>query len=138
MESNKNSNNQKLSTRQLLALPHILSAPTLEEAGKRASISPKQIHEWMKDPTFQTELQTQRNSIFCNALASLKTGSQKASQTLIELLDNKDPRIRLLASEKILSYAFKSIELLELDERISALESLSKNLARSDHPKTYP
>lgn len=126
----KSNENPKLSPRQLQVLPHLLQSPSLEEAARRSGITPKQIHSWLKHPEFQEELKKQRNTIFCSALAILKTGTQKAVLTLISLLDDEDPRIRLIASEKVLSNAFKGVEFLDFEDRIAALEGLSERMAK--------
>jgi hypothetical protein len=134
----KSKENNGLSARQLQVLPYLLACPTHEEAARKANISTKQLYAWLKQATFQEELKKQRTSIFCNALAILKTSTQKAVQTLIHLLDDKDPRIRLIASEKILLYACKSIELFEVEERISALERLAKLTTQKNSSPGHP
>ena len=126
----KSNENGKLSARQLQVLPHLLTSPSYEEAARRSGITSKQIYSWLKQPAFQEELKKQRNSIFCEALASLKAAVQKAVQTLINLLEDGDPRIRLLASEKILLNTFKGAEFLEIEERIKALEELSEKASQ--------
>ncbi|MES2199101.1 MAG: hypothetical protein V4489_02915 [Chlamydiota bacterium] len=131
MESNEITCSSKLSKRQIQAFPYILSSPSYEEAARAAKISPKQIYEWLKNPTFRQELKRQRTDIFCDALTVLKVNTQKAIQTLISLLDDQDPRIRLLASEKILFNAFKGIEFLDLEERIGALESIAEKASKN-------
>ncbi len=126
----KSNENGKLSPRQLQVLPHLLTCPSYEEAARRSGISPKQIYSWLKEPAFQDELKKQRNSIFCEALSSLKAAVHKAVQTLISLLEDGDPRIRLLASEKILLNTFKGTEFLGIEERIKALEELSEKASQ--------
>jgi len=138
MKGNENIDLSKLTKRQLTTLPHILAAPSYEEAAKRAEITPKQIYQWLKDPTFCAELKKQRNEVFFDALAFLKTGVQKASQTLLSLLSDEDPRIRLLASEKVLSNAFKSLELLEIEERIIGLEAIVAKMPKNSPFGTHP
>lgn len=118
-----------LSPRQLQTLPHLLSSPSFEEAARRAGITSKQLHVWLKQPEFREELKRQRTTIFCDALSFLKTSTLKAIQTLVALLDDTDPRIRLVASEKLLSNAFKGTEFLDFEERISALERRSEKLS---------
>jgi len=137
MKSNENPDPSQLSKRQLIALPYILSSPSYEEAARLAQICPKQIYEWLKNPAFCTELKKQRNAVFCDSLAFIKSGVKKASQTLLALLDNEDPRIRLIASEKVLSNAFKSTELLDIEERISALETLSEKMSKNGQMRTH-
>ncbi len=132
MKSNKIRDHSKLTKRQCQALPHILSSPTYEEAARRAQVSSKQIHEWLKDPVFREELKKQRDSVFCDALSYLKSRTQKAVQTIVALLEDEDPRIRLSASEKILATVFKATEFLDFEERISVLEKLAE---KASHEK---
>jgi len=120
---------KELSSRQLQALPYILSCPTYEEAARKAKISPKQLYQWLKDPIFKEELKQQRNVMFCDSLAFLKAATQKATETLIGLLDNKDPRIKLQASEKVLTLSYKAAELYEIEERLTAIEALHNKKA---------
>lgn len=126
MKSNEISQPAGLSKRQVHALPYILGSPSYEEAGRQAKVSSKQIHEWLKDPSFRQELERQRSNVFFDSLSSLKTQTQKAIQVLAALLEDQDPRIRLSAAERVLSNAFKGTELLELEARISALEGLAE------------
>lgn len=120
MESNKK---RTLSPRQLQVLPHLLESPSYEAAARQSGISAKQIYEWLKEPLFSKELQRQRNELFRRSIEALKAASRKAIQTMIDLLDEKDARIRLSASEKVLSNALKAIEVLEIDERLERLEN---------------
>lgn len=134
----KSYENHKLSPRQLQVLPHLILSPSYEEAARRSGITSKQIHSWLKHPEFQEELKKQRNSAFCKALEFLKVVTQKAVQTLITLLDDQDPRVRLVASEKILSNAFKGAEFIDFEERISALETLSKKMVQISQLENSP
>lgn len=114
----------KLTPRQLQILPHLVSSPSYEEAARRSGISAKQIHSWLKQPEFLNELKKLRQNAFCNALLLLKLSTHKAAETLLSLLDNEDPRVRLVASEKILTNAFKGSEMYDVEERIAKLEEI--------------
>jgi hypothetical protein len=52
----------------------------------------------------------------------LKAAAQNAVQTLIGCLADSDSRVRLSAAEKILTNAYKGMELCELEERLLAIE----------------
>lgn len=124
----KSKEKSTLTPRQWQVLPHLLSSPSYEEAARRSGICPKQIYSWLKQPHFLEELKKQRHRAFCDALTFLKSGTQKAAETLISLLhDDEDPRIRLLASDKILANAFKTNELLDFEERLSLLEQRTES-----------
>ncbi len=119
----KSEENQHLTPRQLQAIPHILASPTYEEAARRVKITSKQIHEWLQNPLFKKELSKRRTKAYSQALSTLKTSSTKAVETLTTLLNDKDPRIRLNAADKILAHTLKGVEYLGFEERLSEIES---------------
>ncbi len=121
----KGNENTKLSPRQLGFLPHLLSCSSYEEAARRSNISAKQVHQWLKDPSFRRVVQEQQQELFHSSMVALKAGTGKAVNVLLALLENEDPRIRLTASEKVLANALKSIELLEIEERLSKMEEFA-------------
>jgi len=50
MKSNKM---DKLTERQLKAVPHIIGSPTYSEGAKKAGVSQKTLYEWLKIPEFK-------------------------------------------------------------------------------------
>jgi hypothetical protein len=124
----KSNESQNLSPRQLQVLPHILASPTYEEAARRADISSKQIHEWLQEPGFRRELARRRTEAYHQALSSLKTAAIKAVDTLIDLLNQQDPRIKLHAADKILAHALKGVEYFGFEERLSKIEACINGL----------
>jgi hypothetical protein len=118
----KSKENKVLSPRQLQVLPHLLSSPSYEEAARRSGVSVKQIFVWLKDPTFQKELRRNQSVIFTEAISSLKASTLMAVETLTNCLTDPESRVRLSAAEKILTHAFRGIELFELEERLQEVE----------------
>lgn len=112
----------QLSDRQLMAIPHLVSSPTLEEGRRRAEIANGTLYNWLKDPEFRRELQRQRNEVAKDALDHLKGAAGKAVDTLIRLMDSQKPYIRKAAAEKIIDYTLKAIEIEEIEERLAKVE----------------
>jgi hypothetical protein len=111
-----------LTKRQLQALPYLLSCPTYEEAARRSGVCVKQIHEWLQQDHFRNELSKRRSEIFQEALSTLKSATSQAITTLVNILSEPDPRLRLSAADKILSNTLKSVELIEFEERLQQIE----------------
>ncbi len=118
----KSNRNERLTPRQLQVLPHLLASPSYEEAAKRAGISVKQIFIWLRDPNFQKELRKHQGLIFTGSISTLKAATEKAVQTLVTCLADPDSRVRLSAAEKILTNAYKGMEMCEIEERLQAIE----------------
>lgn len=119
----KSNRNEGLTPRQIRVLPHLLASPTYEEAAKRAGISVKQIFIWLRDPNFQKELRKHQGLIFASSISTLKAATERAVQTLINCLGDTDSRVRLSAAEKILTNAYKGMEICEIEERLQAIEN---------------
>ena len=61
-----------LSDRQRRVIPHLLAAPSTEEACRRARINKTTVYGWLQDETFRQELKQQRDAVIERALDSLK------------------------------------------------------------------
>jgi hypothetical protein len=63
---------ERLSRRQLHALPFLINNPSVEIAAKQAGVSPKQIFDWLNKPTFCQELENRNNEDVNQAVDPLK------------------------------------------------------------------
>ena len=113
----------KLTNRQILAINQIIASPTLEEARVRAKISKGTLYAWLKDGPFKAELKRQRDEVIQEALNCLKGGLARAVDELLTLLASQNPNLRYRACRDVIEYALKSIELEEIDERLSKVEA---------------
>ncbi len=112
----------KLTNRQLLAIGQIITSPTLEEARRKAKISKGTLYAWLKDEAFKSELKHHRDEVIQEALDRLKCALSKAVDGLIALMDSKQPYLKHRASKDIIDYALKSIELEDIEERLTKVE----------------
>ncbi len=113
---------QKLTDRQLKAIPHIVSNPTYEQGCKKARLNRTTFYKWLKIPQFKAELDRQRDEITAEAFGVLSQGLTKAVETLVGLLDNKDDRLKRLAAKDVIDFIIRHKENEDLDERLIEVE----------------
>jgi len=114
----------KLSNRQLLAISHIISSPSIEEASKKGKVSRNTIYTWLKNEDFRVELRRQRDEVVKSALDRLKCSITTAVEELIKLMDAKREEVRRLACNDIISLTLKSIEVEHIEERLDKVEKI--------------
>jgi hypothetical protein len=113
----------RLSARQRRALGIVLSAPTLTEGCRLASIGRSTWWAWKRQPAFQLAVQAAEDQALAEGLARLKGGFLKAVEVLAELTASKNDGVRLQAVTVFLNQAVKAADSLDLRERIKALEA---------------
>lgn len=126
-ETNKNEqNNEKtqLTNRQLKAIPLIVASPTYTEGCKKAQINRTTFYEWLKEPEFKAELDRQRDEVTAQAFGVLSQGLTKAVETLVELLDSQDSRLKRLAAKDVIDFIIRHKENEDLDKRLTDIENL--------------
>ncbi len=111
-----------LTNRQLVAITHILASPTHEEACRRVKISKGTLYTWLKDDAFKMELKRQRDEVAKEACSRLKCAMTKAVEGLIKLMDTPRPDLKRWIYKDIIEYAFKTIELENIEERLDRIE----------------
>lgn len=121
-KSQQNTGKNRLTDRQLKAIPIIVACPTYSEACKKAQLNRTTFYEWLKDPDFKAELDRQRNQIASEAFGVLSQSLTKAVETLVSLLDNADDRLKRLTAKDIIDFIIRHKENEELEQRIMAIE----------------
>ncbi len=104
------------------ALLVLVTTPNYTEAAKVLGISPPTIYEWLKDPVFSQELNRRRNQLVEESLDRLKNYVNKSAETLGALLDDANPQIRRGAANDILNHVMKFKEVIEIEQRLNAIE----------------
>ncbi len=111
-----------LTPRQLRAIPYLVAAKNQEEGRRQAGVSKRTLWRWRKDPVFKAELDRQRNQAIEEAIEVLKSNMTRAAQTLVDLLDDENSRLRRFVAIDIINLALKGKEILEIEERLQVLE----------------
>jgi len=116
-------NKERLTRRQLHALPFLISNPSVEIAAKQAGVSSKQIFDWLNQPIFRQELESRKNEAVNQAVDRLKATASKACETLIGLLDHAESEsVRHRVAIDLLNMTLKYMEFKDVEQRIRKLE----------------
>ena len=63
MSPNATNSENELSERQVLAIPHLVSAKSVSETAELVGVNRRTVYRWMDDPTFREEYDRQRDAI---------------------------------------------------------------------------
>ena len=114
---------QKLTRKSELALAALLTEPTLPAAAARAGGSEATIARWLQRPEFRAAYRAARRQIVEAAIGTLQTATSEAVETLRRNLENESGSVQVRAAVAILDHATKAVELMEVVERVDALET---------------
>lgn len=121
-------NGQGLSERQIKSIALILQHPSIAEGCRVAEISRETFYNWMATlPAYKAEFIKQRQALIDLALHELKVSASEAVAVLRELLGAEDEGVRLRTAQSILGAVLKSIEIENIETRVSLLEEKIKN-----------
>src|SRR5215213_5226436 len=101
----------------------LASGKTVTDAARDAGVSVSTAHRRMADGDFRRQVAAARTDALARAVGQLADASTAAVQTLRSLLDADADTVRLGAARAILDQATRGVELLDLAERLAALES---------------
>jgi uncharacterized protein YggE len=109
------------------AIIALLSEPTLKAAAASAGISETTLWRWLRDPNFAQAYREARREAIEQATAQLQALASEAVRTLGQILrdDKAAAHVRASAAARVLTLAYKSRELDDLESRLEALEEAS-------------
>lgn len=111
------------------AILALLSSKNVEEAALAASITPRTLYRWMKEPEFDAAYRAARRQAYGQSISRLQQGSTAAATTLLRVMvDATTPAsTRVRAAEAVLSHAAKAIEIEDIDARLRELEQAAED-----------
>jgi hypothetical protein len=104
----------KLSARQRRAIPLVLTSPTLEAGLKAAGIAKSTWWNWKGQQAFLRAVEAAEDASYAESLQRAKAAHLRAVDKISELIDHKDPRIALQASQALMAYSLKIVELIDV------------------------
>lgn len=115
----------KLTAKQQRAIEALLSEPTVQAAAKAAGVSKATIFRWLGDSVFSEAYRDLRGRLLESTLAALQQASGDAVKTLREVMEGAilHPSARVSAARTLLEMSLKAREVLEVEERLKALEA---------------
>lgn len=119
---------QKLKPKQESFMFALITEPTVTKAYQKANISNSTAYKWLKDETFKQALMEFRRELMKQTTAKLQANSIGAIDTLVAIMEdeNQPANARVQSSRTILEYAYKGLELEDIQERLDRLEQLQK------------
>jgi transposase-like protein len=114
----------KLGRKQEEAIAALLTQRNTEEAARAIGVTPKTLLRWMKLPEFKVAYREARWAAFGQSIARLQQATSAAASTLLKVMvDPSTPAsTRVRAAESVLTHAAKSIEIEDIEARVTALE----------------
>jgi len=95
-------------------------------------INERTVRRWNEGQEFAAQVQAIQVAAIKQARGRLAIGMAAAAETLVRLLDDPDPRIRLHAAREILSAAGRVRDEHLLEERLAALECQAAHLTEEE------
>lgn len=112
----------KLTPRQEQAVAVLLGVPDHAQAAALIGCGVSTLRRWLADPAFQAAYRAARRAVVEQAVAQLQRASGEAVAALHRNLNAPRPGDQIKAALGILDRAARGVELIELAERLAALE----------------
>jgi hypothetical protein len=104
------------------AIAALLVEPTIAQAATTAGIGESTLLRWMAEPEFKARYRATRRQVVESAIGRLQQAATEAVDTLARNLTCAIPAVEVGAAKSILDQAIKAVELVDLAERVEALE----------------
>ena len=120
---------EKLGAKQEAAVLAMLTARSVEDAGRAAGVAPRTLYRWPKEKDFDAAYREARRAAFSQAIARLQQMSGAAISVLGKVLvdPNTPASTKVRAVDSVLNHAAKAIELEDIEVRVAALEEAAKD-----------
>lgn len=130
----------KLNSRQLKAIEVLLREPRIEPAAKQAGVARITLWRWLQQPAFNQAYRAARTRQLEQTMTLLQSYSLEAVAVLVTVMAARDTiaSTKVAAARSILEFAIRSRELLEVEDRLRALEQAGPTENRYGlRPPTY-
>ena len=114
-----------LTPKQLKGLEALLTEPTIQRAAEAANVSYAQLRRWLEQPAFADTYRRARTVAFETVLVSLQTTTQRAIETLSQLMENTETpaSVRMNCAARLLDAGMRSRELFDTEQRLAEIEA---------------
>jgi hypothetical protein len=116
---------EKVSRKQEQAIMALIACPSITEAATQSGLAEVTLRRWLKQEDFQTAYRAARRTVVQHAIVQVQRATGEAVETLRAVMhDSESPAsARVSAAKTILDTAIKAVELEDLEQRITALET---------------
>jgi len=119
---------EKLGRKQEAAIVELLSQRNVEEAARAAGVGAKTLYRWLTEPTFDAAYRAARRAALSQSSARLQQMCSAAVTTLGKVMVDPTSPVasRVRAADSVLDHAAKSIEIEDIEVRVSELQRAAK------------
>jgi AcrR family transcriptional regulator len=116
----------KLTPNQERAVIAMLEHPTIEGAAKAVGVNKTTLWRWLQDEDFHAAYMKARRESVKQAIARMQQATGEAVTVLQEIMNDKQALVfaRVASAKAIIEYSIKAVELEDLEQRLSQLESI--------------
>ena len=116
---------EKLSRKQDQAITALVTCPSITEAAAQCELAEVTLRRWLKQDGFQAAYREARRAVVQHAIVQVQRATAEAVETLRAVMhDSASPAsARVSAAKTILDTAIKAVELEDLEQRLTALET---------------
>jgi len=115
---------EKLTRKAEQAIAALLEHPTIAEAAKSCGVSERSLWRWLQREDFTKRFREAQRAVVSSAVGELQAATIEAVKTLRRNLTCGSATAENSAAIAILEKSFKAIEIEELQERITKLETM--------------
>jgi hypothetical protein len=115
----------ELTAKQTRTIEALLKEPTTDAAARAAKVSVTTIWRWLNDPIFSAAYRQARGQLLESTLTKLQAASGDAVETLRAVMNDAEANhgAKVSAARAVLEFSLKAREVLEVEQRLSDLES---------------
>jgi len=114
----------KLNRKQEQAIAALLSASSIKAAADVCGMAEVTLWRWLQLPDFQAAYRTARRQVVERAVSELQAACGEAVEKIKRNLSCDNPTVEIRAAQIILEQGIKGVEIMDLQERVEALERL--------------
>ena len=117
------------------AILALLAEPTIEAAAGRAGVSKSTLLRWQQNPSFRDRYRAARRAIVEGSIGRLQQATGAAVEALQRNLTCGVPAGEIAAAKAIIDQALRGVELVDLAERVEALEQAAEAVGTAGQPR---
>ena|SRR2546421_623039 len=125
----------KLSPKQEALIAELVAGKTIKDASQSVEISERTAYIWLKQPLFDKEYKTAKQTAYDERMETLRSGVSIALRTLLRHMTSNDtkPYVQVQAASIWLQQSIDLNKMQELEERIKELEKDVKEKLNGRH-----
>jgi hypothetical protein len=124
--SGRTGHGAKLPRKQEAVIAALLDCGTVGEAAARVGVNERTVRRWLADEAFSRAYKYARAEVLSLALGALQKATGEAVGALRGAMQGIATPVQVAAARAVLEHALRATELLDLTERLDALEKSAR------------